>query len=180
MRWLITVLLPALLLVALGVGLHWAGVPSGGAPPVATGPGEMAWADTLSELDARRSLAFAAEDAAMLADVYAPDSAALVADSQRLDELRAAGVSAHGLRLTVLSATVRHTGPGEVVLQVRDRLEPYELRAETGDIVASSTGRGEREWLVTLVPAGQPSGEWRIDSIEPARSQPSPPGRPTT
>lgn len=128
----------------------------------------MAWSGTLTELDARRSMAFAAGDAALLAQVYAPGSAALAADTEQLQALLAAGVTARGLRLTVVAASVEQTSPGRVVLAVRDLIRPYQLVDGQGKPLAERVGRGERDWLITLVPATQPLGEWRIESVEPA------------
>lgn len=164
-RWGAAVLLPALVLAALGFGLWWAGAGDRAQPPAT---GKMAWAETLTELDARRSLAFAAGDARMFDGVYAPGSPALTTDVERLGQLRAAGVTPRGLRLTVLGANVLATAPGRVVLAVRDIIRPYQLVNAAGEAVAQRAGRGERNWLITLVPAAAPLGEWRIESIAAA------------
>lgn len=165
-RWTTVVLLPAVLLAGLGLGLVWARAGDRARPAVAGG--EMAWSGTLTELDARRSMAFAAGDAELLAAVYAPGSAALAVDTEQLRDLLAAGVTARGLRLTVIDASVRQTGPGRVRLGVRDVIPPYRLLNAHGELVVQRAGRGERDWLITLVPATEPLGEWRIESVIPA------------
>ncbi|HKA68296.1 MAG TPA: hypothetical protein VKG85_04160 [Actinomycetes bacterium] len=165
-RWTATVLLPAVLLAGVGLGLWWARAGDRARPQVASG--EMAWPGTLTELDARRSMAFAAGDAGLLAAVYAAGSAALAADTEQLRALQAAGVTARGLRITVIDAGVRQTGPGRVVLGVRDVIRPYQLLNAHGALVAQRAGRGERSWLITLVPATEPLGEWRIETVRPA------------
>ena len=165
-RWAAIILLPTVLLAGVGFGLWWARAGDRAEPVVAGG--EMAWSGTLTELDARRSTAFAGSDAEVLAQVYAPGSPALAADTEQLHELQAAGVTAHGLRLTVVDASVRQTAPGRVVLAVRDLIRPYQLVDADGELVAQRAGRGERNWLITLVPATDPLGEWRIESVVPA------------
>jgi hypothetical protein len=165
-RWAAIVLLPAVLLAGVGFGLWWARTGDRARPVVAGG--EMAWSDTLTELDARRSMAFAAGDAELLAEVYAAGSPALAADTEQLHDLLAAGVTAQGLRLIVVDATVRETAPGQVVLAVRDLIRPYQLVDAHGEAVAQRTGRGERSWLITLVAAAEPLGEWRIESVVPS------------
>lgn len=164
-RWVATMLLPAMLLTGVGFGL-WLARAGDRVPAVAGG--EMAWSGTLTELDARRSMAFAAGDAELLGQVYARGSPALAADAEQLRDLLAAGVVAQGLRLTVIDASVRQTGPGRVVLAVRDRIPPYRLVDARGELVAQRSGRGERSWLITLAPAAEPLGEWRIESVVPA------------
>lgn len=148
-----------------GAGSPGAGSPAAGA---AAPHGAADWLGTLAELDARRSAAFAAADPSVLGQVYVAGSPALDADADRIGELRATGVVARGFRLTVTSVVVYETGPGRVVLRVTDWLGPYELVDISGAVVAHREGRGERSWLLTLVPAGPPSGEWRIASIEDA------------
>jgi hypothetical protein len=165
-RWVPIVLLPAVLVAGVGFGLWWARAGDPAVPAVAGG--EMAWSGTLTELDARRSMAFAAGDGELLAEVYAPGSPVLAADTEQLRELLAAGVTAQGLRLTVVRASVRQTAPGRVVLAVRDLIRPYQLLDAHGELVAQRAGRSERSWLITLVPATKPLGEWRIESVVPA------------
>jgi hypothetical protein len=160
------VLLPAVLLTGVGFGLWWAH--TGDRVRSVVAGGEMAWSGTLTELDARRSMAFAAGDAELLAQVYAPGSPALAADTEQLRDLRAAGITAQGLRLVVVDASVRQTAPGRVVLAVRDLIRPYQLVDPHGEVVAQRSGRDERSWLITLVPATKPLGEWRIESVVPA------------
>ncbi|HKE50892.1 MAG TPA: hypothetical protein VKE25_05235 [Actinomycetes bacterium] len=162
-RWTAALLLPAMLLAGVGFGLWWAH-PGARPRPMVTG-GEMVWSGTLTELDARRSMAFSTGDAELLAQVYAPGSAALAADTKQLQALLAAGVTARGLRLTVVAAGVQQTAPGRVVLAVRDLIRPYQLVDGQGEPVAERAGRGERDWLITLVPATEPLGEWRIESV---------------
>jgi hypothetical protein len=55
-----------------------------------------------------------------------------------------------------------------VVLAVRDLIRPYQLVDPHGEVVAQRSGRDERSWLITLVPATKPLGEWRIESVVPA------------
>jgi hypothetical protein len=68
----------------------------------------------------------------------------------------------------VVDASVRQTAPGRVILAVRDLIPPYQLVDVQGEVVAQRAGRGERSWLITLVPAAEPLGEWRIESVVPA------------
>lgn len=168
-RWLLAVALPALLLGAAALGLWWAGsqTASPSSTPIAPVTGAVAWDVVLAELDARRSAAYASGDVSVLGQVYAPRSPALAADTAQLAALADAGMVAHGLRLTLVSTAVEDTGPGRVVLRVVDRIGPYELRDRHGTVAARRGGRAELGWLVTLVPADTPPGEWRIASVQP-------------
>lgn len=135
---------------------------------VVRGSDRIAWVDVLTELDARRSAALGSGSTAMLEAVYAEGSAALAEEQRRLDELLAAGVTVRGLAHSIVSAEVTSTGPGSVVLAVRDEMAAYELVDASGDVVARRPARGARQWLITLVPTPTSEGEWRISSVQPA------------
>ena len=136
--------------------------PTGGAVPVED------WAARLTELYQRRAEALSTGSAALLEDVYAPDSALLAADRDTVSDLAAAGESLRGFAPEVVSAAVLD-GVGEqrrVTLRVVDRWPAYEVvRAADpgGPVLRPVEGRGEAEVRMTLEAT---VGGWRIASAE--------------
>jgi len=123
------------------------------------------WAVVLRELDERRTRAFARADGDGLTAVYLRGSPALREDQADVARLAAAGLRARGLRMIIGSVRVRETAPGKVVLEVSDRMSPYDIVDRSGRVVRAIPGRGDRPWRVTLVPARDAVGEWRISRI---------------
>jgi hypothetical protein len=123
------------------------------------------WSGVLRELDRRRAIAFHRGDAEGLHRVYRAGSPALREDAAELAELAAAGLRARGLRLDLGRVSVREVAPGQVLLDVVDRMPPYDVVDRSGRPVSRVPGRGDRQWLVTLVPASDVMGEWRIAAI---------------
>lgn len=167
--------------LAIVAGLVWSAISRPGpaaelapTPAALMDPGadRAEWMDVLAELDARRNAAFAAGDAAQLDAVYAPGSPPLSADVARLVELRTAGLTPRGLAIEVVAVNVVEVTPGRVELAVRDRLAAYDLVDASGQVVEHRPARGEREWLVTVVPASTAGPadpyDWRISAIDPA------------
>lgn len=180
--------LVAALGLAIAAGLVWSAISRPGpaaevaAKPAAlmdAGAARAEWTVVLAELDARRSAAFAAGDAAQLDAVYAPGSPPLAADVASLDELHAAGLTPRGLAIEVVAVKVVEVTPGQVELAVRDRLAAYDLVDASGQVVEHRPVRGEREWRVTVVPASTAGPadlyDWRISAIELAAPAPSGP-----
>ena len=162
---------------ALAVGWAWSAftrpeparqLAPGPSASVIRGSDHVAWADVLTELDARRSLAFGRGDLAALDEVYADGSAALAQERERLEQMQVAGVTARGLTHRILPARVLDTAPGQVTLAVRDEMTAHDLVTATGEVVSRRPARGEREWLGTVVPAALSEGEWRISGVESA------------
>jgi hypothetical protein len=126
------------------------------------------WPGVLRELDRRRTIAFHRGDAEGLHRVYRAGSPALREDAADLAELAAAGLRARGLRLDLGRVSMREVAPGQVLLDVVDRMPAYDVVDRSGRPVSRVPGRGDRQWLVTLVPASDVIGEWRIAAIAPA------------
>lgn len=153
-----------LLLVLCGVsvaaltGVVWAGS-NGRGSAAAVGPASepaapAGWSAVLAALDQARSAAFAAADDDALDDVYAAGSPALARDSELLDQLRASGHTARGVRLVPTSVEVVESADGRVVLRVVDVMPPYDLVDADGAVSSSRPGRGSAPWVVTLVREG--------------------------
>lgn len=171
------------LAAAVVVGFAWAALTSASEPvrlepprssaasaaqasPVAS-VDRVDWRPVLADLDTLRSQAFATGEIELLDRVYAPASAVLAEDRWRLTELRTAGLSARGLRLSLVTVRLVRAEAGGVMLEVRDRLLAYVLVDRNGTVVERRQGRGAQSWQVSIVPAGEPADEWRISSIEP-------------
>ncbi len=120
------------------------------------------WREAVAELDQVRDAAFAARDAAALARVYAPGSAALATDRASVDALTSAGLRVQGLELRLLDVQPVTVSADGVTLEVVDELPPYRLVGADG-AVRQLPGRDRATWRITLV-AGEPGG-WRISSI---------------
>lgn len=162
------------LLVICGAGAGWWSGRGGEAPvPAAAGvtaatraavEGAPDWTAELDRLDELRGEAFAAADAQVLGQVYAPGSAALAADRHLVDELAAAGRTASGVRHLLGEVAVVAVDGDRARLRVVDALGPYEVRDRTGRLVARVAGRGERRQLVELARTAQ---GWRLVSVAP-------------
>ncbi len=135
-------------------------VPAAVAPPVA-----VDWAPVLDGLDAARADAFAAGDAAALAQVYAPDSPGLASDTALLQSLVDQRQTAHGLRHRVRSVEVLSATAASARLRVVDVLGAYEVRDGTGAVVSRAPARGEKAFVVDLVRSG---AGWRLVQVRPA------------
>jgi hypothetical protein len=132
------------------------------------GRADADWADVIRGLDQRRASVFGRGDAAGLRAVYLHGSPALREDTADLNQLAAAELRTRGLRLVVSSVTVREAAPGRVSLKVVDRMPAYDVVDAAGRVVRQVPGRGDRPWIVTLVPATDAVGEWRIAAIAAA------------
>ena len=136
--------------------------PSTGAVPVDD------WTGRLTELYQRRAEALSTGSAALLEDVYAPDSALLAVDRDTVSDLAAAGEALRGFAPEVVSAAVLEglDAQGRVTLRVVDRWPAYEVvRAADpgGPVLRPVGGRGEAEVRMTLVAT---EVGWRIASAE--------------
>lgn len=124
------------------------------------------WRDVLAELYRRQAAAFAAGDHGALATVYAPESPSLAADVGNLRQYVAEGARVRSFGLVVESAEVREATSGRVMLEVVDRLPGYDVLDSLGKVVQRFPPRGPARFEITLVPAADPAGEWRILRIE--------------
>ena len=168
------------LLVVLGAATGWLSGRGGDAlpgtpvlPPVtspAASPSSVAsasppdFATLLDDLDAARAEAFRRADAAALNAVYAPRSPGLAADRRLVQQLAAAGRSAHGVRDAVRAVDVEHAAGPSARLRVVDALGAYEVRDAAGAVVGRTPPRADAPHVVEL--ALTPSG-WRLVQVAP-------------
>jgi hypothetical protein len=132
---------------------------------VAAVPAGSELLQVVAALDARRDQAFVTGDAAALARVYAPGSAPLIADRQRLSAMLRAGERARGLALKVRAVRlVRRTGSAATV-QVSDQLGPYSLVSPAGELLHSLPPRGPATWDMRLVRDPTTPDGWLIAAI---------------
>jgi hypothetical protein len=133
--------------------------------PVAADPASPAeWAAVVGDLYARRATAFTTGSAAVLDEVYEPDSALLAADRRSVADLAAAGELLRGFAPEVVrveSVTVTDDG---VELELVDRWPDYEVVAADGrddGAVRWSPGRPDAPVRMVLARAGD---GWRIET----------------
>jgi len=135
----------------------------GGPQPAPTEePPEVSdWTQVVQSLYVLRTEAFAEVDASALCDVYAPTSQVLAEDAELLQLYADAGVHTEGLAFEVVTAELVSQEGGRVALEITDRLPPYQLVDESGEVVAEKEGLPEATWQAELVPAPDASG-WRF------------------
>jgi eukaryotic-like serine/threonine-protein kinase len=135
----------------------------GGPQPAPTEqpPAVTDWTQVVQSLYALRTQAFTDLDATLLCDVYAPTSPVLSRDANLLNTYAEAGGQVEGLEFEVVTAELVSQEGGRVILAITDRLPPYELVDDDGDVVAEWEGLAEETWQAELVPASDASG-WRF------------------
>ena len=145
-------ILPLLLVALLGLG----------GPPDPVPPRPVA---VLHDWDQRRAAAWAGSDVAGLRALYTAGSTAGAADVAMLRAWRERGLQVEGMRMQVLSVSVRADSRRRLVLVVTDRLA-----------AAVAVGAGVRRPLPRdavstrrLVLVGS-AGEWRMAQVRPALS----------
>jgi hypothetical protein len=119
------------------------------------------WTQVVQSLYLMRAEAFNEVDAQALCDVYAPTSQALADDAELLQLYADAGVHTRGLAFEVITAELVSQEAGRVVLEITDRLPPYELVNSSGAVKAEKEGLPEATWQAVLVPSPDASG-WRF------------------
>jgi hypothetical protein len=120
------------------------------------------WPALLTELDTRRSAAFASGDPRRLDGVDAPGSPALRRDRALLSRLGAEGLTAGGVRLRASSVRLTRGAGARAELTVVDSLLPYWLVAKDGTVTTARPGRGPQRWSVTLA---RVSAGWRVFDV---------------
>jgi hypothetical protein len=119
------------------------------------------WTQVVQSLYGTRAQAFNQVDAEALCEVYAPTSQVLAEDIELLQVYADAGVHTQGLAFEVVTAELVSQEAGRVVLQITDRLPPYQLVDSDGEVQAEKDGLPEATWQAVLVPASDASG-WRF------------------
>lgn len=92
-------------------------------------PTTVDWVSVLEVLDRRRARAFAAGDARLLDEVYAPGSRPGAADAQLLEQYADRGLRVTGLRMRLLDVRLLHATNRRAQLRVVDRLVDGRVRA---------------------------------------------------
>ena len=135
----------------------------GGPQPAPTEqpPAVTDWTQVVESLYSLRTQAFAELDATLLCDVYTPTSPVLSRDANLLQAYADAGGRVEGLAFEVVTAELVSQEGGRVVLAITDRLPPYQLVDDDGEVVAEWEGLPEETWQAELVPAPDASG-WRF------------------
>jgi serine/threonine protein kinase len=135
----------------------------GGPQPAPTEqPPEVSdWTQVVQSLYALRAEAFNGVDAQALCEVYAPTSQVLADDAELLQLYADAGVHTQGLAFEVVTAELVSQEGGRIVLEITDRLPPYQLVDSEGTVKAEKEGLPEATWQAVLVPAPDASG-WRF------------------
>ena len=106
------------------------------------------WLTVVTELDARRSDAFAAADADLLAGVYAPGAAARDVDAARITSLTEAGLRVEGLHHEITS--VRLTDRTALTVAVVDSMPPQPVLDAAGTVVAYTAEQASATRIIRL------------------------------
>ena len=135
----------------------------GGPQPAPTeAPPEVGdWTQVVQSLYVLRAEAFNEVNAEALCEVYAPTSQVLADDAELLQMYAESGVHTQGLAFEVVTAELISQEGGRVVLEITDRLPPYQLVDADGAVQAEKDGLPEATWQAELVPAPDASG-WRF------------------
>lgn len=123
------------------------------------------WTQEVQRLYTLRAQAFEEIDADLLCQVYAPTSEGLVRDVELLQEYAENEVRTQDLSFEVINADLVEQNGGTVVLEIADRLPPYQLVDTDGDVVETKEGIDHGTWTAELVPiADEPdqTPTWRF------------------
>jgi hypothetical protein len=132
-----------------------AGVALCGAPPPAPEQApELAqdWAEVIRELYVRRSAALVTGQTELLCEVYDPLAEGLVSDLALEAAYAEQGVRPDELAFVVESAELVEQDGALLLVEVTDRLEPYRLLNDAGEVVAELPGIPSETWRAQLVP----------------------------
>jgi serine/threonine protein kinase len=135
----------------------------GGPQPAPTEqPPEVSdWTNVVEHLYDQRAAAYAELNSELLCEVYSPTHPRLARDYEVLQAYADEGVMAVGLQFEVVTAELVSQESGLVVLEITDRVSPYQLVDAEGVVVDVREGVPEATWEMELVPAADASG-WRI------------------
>jgi hypothetical protein len=170
--------------IAVQIGLWWTGRDQPGAAPgqaVASNPaGEETddeWLQVVTALDAARGRALETVDAAVLAQVYLPQSAPALADTRTIEDLAERGWAIRDGVHRITSVTLAPAGsaPADaaagslatdqpVRLLVVGSLPARPIVDGAGNEVGQTAARGEQRRILSLVPTLQ---GYRISAVEP-------------
>ncbi|NYJ07612.1 serine/threonine-protein kinase [Petropleomorpha daqingensis] len=143
-------------------------VPAGASPPseplLATPDGPDDWLPLVEELYRRRAEAFTSASARLLTGVYSDGSDRLVADTDFVEGLAAAGEVLRGYAPSVVRVSAAGVTGDRAELEVIDSVPAYEVAPSAGGpAVRSEPGRGEA--TVHMVLRRSADG-WRIESAQ--------------
>jgi hypothetical protein len=123
------------------------------------------WTQEVQRLYSLRSQAFEEVDAELLCQVYAPTSEGLVRDVELMQEYADHDVRTQNLSFEVIDAELVEQHGGTVVLEISDRLPPYQLVDGSGDVVEEKEGMEHDTWSAELVPIADDTSDtptWRF------------------
>ena len=164
--------------VAVQIGLWWTGrdqpVQALATAPVGEEPAE-GWLQVVADLDAARARALATADAALLGEVYLPQSAPALADVGTIEQLAARRWTirdaVHEISSVTVAAAPEPSLPDSaagststaVRLLVRDSLPAKKILDGAGQQVGQTAARGEQGRIMTLTLT---SDGYRISAVE--------------
>ncbi len=164
-RGMAAIAIPMVLACAVWAGTRWADRTGRDTAPTPQPAVVADWSAVLASLDERWSTAFSTGDLEGLHAVDAHGSPALAGDSALLQRYIDTGVSARGVRFERLSVAARTVARDRVVLDVVDRIGPYDIVDAGGAVVRTDPGRVETAWRITMVPTDLGVDGWRISSV---------------
>lgn len=133
--------------------------------PTATPAAVTDWTQEVQRLYSLREQAFEELDAQLLCQVHSPTNTVLATDVETLQAWSDAGIRADGLTMEVVTAELVSQQAGKVVLDITERVQPYDLVDEDGEVVERKEGTPENTWraeLVAVADEGNPVPTWRF------------------
>lgn len=110
------------------------------------------WTQEVQRLYNLRAQAFEEINAELLCEAYSPQSDSLVRDVQLLQEYVDQGVRTRNLSFEVIDVELVEQNGGTVVLEISDRVPPYQLVDENGEVVEEKPGMDNDTWTAELGP----------------------------
>ncbi|HSF26457.1 MAG TPA: protein kinase, partial [Actinomycetes bacterium] len=124
---------------------------------------DVAAAQVLAQLDAKRSVTYANGDLDALGLLYTPWSLSRDVDMGNLQRLVDAGERAQGFRTDAISVRVITRSPDAMELAVVDTIPQFTVVGANGTPVRVESGRAERSFRIALE---RVDGQWLYDTVD--------------
>jgi serine/threonine protein kinase len=124
-------------------------------------PAPEDWTGVIENLYSERAQAFVELDSELLCDIYAPSHPRLAEDYEALRAYSDEDVHVEGLSFDVVTATLVSQESGLVTIEITDRISPYQLVNDQGEVLHDEPPSGDQTWQIELVPSAD-GASWRI------------------
>jgi len=119
------------------------------------------WTGVIENLYVQRAQAYIELNSELLCEIYTPSHPRLAQDYEALKKYADGGVEVQGLSFDVVTATLVSQESGLVTIEITDRISPYQLVDEQGNVVRDEPASGDQTWQIELVPSAD-GASWRI------------------